>query len=125
MFICSKCGREFHNKEAIIIMGSEKEEILCEQCNILFHSCADCANRDSCNFETVKDGIPKTVIKRMKHPVMGIVEQEIINPERVEKHCKTCICGGEHGVCVKSAQHCIPSCVNWKEEKNSKWIFNK
>lgn len=125
MFICSKCGREFYNKEVIIIMGSEKEEMLCEQCNILFHSCADCANRNSCNFATVKDGIPKTVIKRMKHPVMGIVEQEIINPERVEKYCKTCVCGGEHGVCVKSAQDWIPSCVNWKEEKNSKWIFNK
>lgn len=122
MFICSKCGRQFHNKEAIIIDSGD--EIICEECNVLFHSCADCENRDNCNFETVKDGIPKTVIKRMKHPVMGIVEQEIVNPERIEKHCKTCVCGGEHGVCVKSAQDFIPVCINWKKEKkNSKWKF--
>lgn len=115
IFKCAVCGRELSGKEVIFA----DEYTVCEDCNNFYGTCATCANRNKCEFETAKDNTPKTIQKRYINPMgggVGIIET--INMDRVKKFCPGCACfinldNGDSAFCSRRN---FNTCNNYKFE---------
>ena len=121
VFTCDICKTEnIPMKYAILEFDETGEHYLrtvCSRCNSLRGTCGRCAYGDDCAFFQEEDGLPQMVMKTIQQGIM-IVQQQVPNPERIEKYCKVCNCWDDEYGCFKQGnRHSIPTCRNYIERE--------
>lgn len=121
VFTCDVCGTEkIPMRMAILEFDETGEHYLrkvCPRCSSLRGTCGRCAYGNDCAFFQVEDGLPLTVMKTMQKGIM-MVQQQVPNPERIEKYCKVCNCwDDEYGCFKQDSMNSIPTCRNYFEKE--------
>lgn len=118
VFTCDVCGTEkIPMRMAILEFDETGEHYLrkvCSRCSSLRGTCGRCAYGNDCAFFQVEDGLPRMVMKTTQQGVM-IVQQQVPNPERIEKYCKVCNCWDN---CFKQGnRNSVSTCRNYFEKE--------
>lgn len=121
VFTCDVCGTEkIPMRMAILEFDETGEHYLrkvCSRCSFLRGTCGRCTYGDDCAFFQVEDGLPQMVMKTIQQGIM-IVQQQVPNPERIEKYCKVCNCWDDEYGCFKQGnRNSIPTCRNYIEKE--------
>lgn len=104
---CACCGREFPSPGALYFYNEENFIIICPNCYGYKGTCATCQNQQICDFETnVECQEPKTIVETFRQG-NTIIQQQIMNPARIDKLCKSCVCAGEETGCGKYHGFCV------------------
>lgn len=121
VFTCEVCKTEnIPLRTAILEFDETGERYLrkvCSRCNSLRGTCGRCIYGYDCAFFQVEDGLPQMVMKTVQQGIM-IVQQQVPNPERIEKYCKVCNCWSEDYGCFKQGNtNRVPTCRNYFEKE--------
>ena len=100
---CSKCGGPLHRSHAV---ATPDGRILCEKCS---HSSCNTCKYSQCAFLEDKT-LPDTIIETKQNGPMTI-QQQVMNPEKIRKHCLSCRCFSEEFGCFKQ-YHCCDKYEN-------------
>lgn len=104
---CDFCGTLMPLESAEIVIMDEGIRLACHRCGDALGTCATCAQRKLCDFETSSVQIPKQVQKVIQQ---GNVRMQTVirNPEREKETCmKGCPCwDSEECVCLRQIGFC-------------------
>ena len=116
--LCDICGKQ---KANTLEQFNTKLFQYCDDCIQYMGTCATCFSGNYCAFQQdTSVNLPKTITQTFRQGNMTI-QQESINPERIEKTCKNCKCFNlDDFYCFRN----FNNCGNWsfildKEENNN------
>ena len=95
---CQICGGQLIRSQGVILQDLT---VVCEKC--AKPSCGTC-KYNTCAFVEDKS-MPDTIIETKQNGPM-IMQQQIMNPEKIRKHCLSCHCFSEEFGCLKQYQDC-------------------
>ena len=99
---CDVCGHPMPANEVII----DGDNLICKQCFQHMNTCVLCDNGERCEFKQNPSPIPHTIRKEVRQGNM-IAVTDVMNPERVEKTCKSlCGCFSEEFGCLRQFNTC-------------------
>ena len=105
--VCGFCGALMPGLPEVVVMEDGTTLLACHNCGDAIGTCATCAQRSLCDFETSPVQIPKQVQKVIQQGNMRM-QTVIRNPEREKETCmKGCPCwDSEECVCLRQIGFC-------------------
>ena len=113
---CDICSRQINTKNSVLC----EDKIFCFDCYNYCGSCSMCQLGESCEFQTNPSPLPKQIMKVIRNGNM-VVQQPVINPERVKLFCTECKCFSKDAqVCNKmTAKTCSNYIYYFTKEKSN------
>lgn len=107
---CAYCGRPCFEGAILSAYPTKESETkwitMCHECFSLTNICALCKEARSCEFMTNPDPSPKQIQQTIRQG-QAIIQTVVMNPERIEKTCKTlCKCWSDEFGCLKQNGIC-------------------
>lgn len=110
--ICEVCGQPLQIE--IIDVTDDVPHYLCQNCAAQRHSCNFCTHGGECSFQTDPSPLPKVITQTTQNGNM-IIQQQVLNPERVEITCKKfCDCFSPDFGCLRQFNTCGNHAFTWK-----------
>lgn len=113
---CEICGKHMGSESAIV--DSETAKLICDNCATETGTCKTCKHTE-CKLKNNDLGLPIYVMETIRQGNM-VMQQQVINPELIEKTCKAgCKCWFNETCCKQEG-----CCMNYtyileKEEEES------
>ena len=104
---CAICGNPIVGG----VYDVDSDNYLHLECARKLGTCATCVKSQICEFDTNPDPTPKAIMQTMRQGNMTI-QQQVRNPDRIEKFCKDCACFCAENGCLKQ-NGC---CAQWQKK---------
>ena len=96
--VCEKCGRLLLRSQGVV---SENGEFRCEACSQ--STCRNCVH-SNCAF--IEDKSLPDYVMQISQQGPVTVQKQVLNPEKLAKHCKNCHCFSDEIGCMKQCGKC-------------------
>lgn len=105
--VCGFCGALMSGLPEVIVMGDGTTVLSCHNCGDAIGTCATCAQKTLCDFETNPIQIPKQVQEVIQQGNVRI-QTMVRNLEREKETCmKNCPCwDNENRICLRQVGFC-------------------